>query len=115
MPQVSGVVGICTFSIIPGILAIVFRGIVLHKKQGVKGFSVAGIVLVLCPLFPMLLWLFLFRHLRLQWFRFLAECLFTELNEGEHSPVFLSRNYSPLYLNSYYHSFSVYQLIIFTH
>ncbi|HJJ46381.1 MAG TPA: hypothetical protein O0Y17_04825 [Methanocorpusculum sp.] len=44
--QVSGVVGICTFSIIPGILAILFRGIVLHKKQGVKGFSVAGIVLV---------------------------------------------------------------------
>ena len=46
VPRVSGVVGICTFSIIPGILAIVFGDIVLHKKQGVKGFSVAGIVLV---------------------------------------------------------------------
>ena len=42
---VLGVVGICTFSIIPSILAIVFGAIAMNKKQGVKGFSVAGIVL----------------------------------------------------------------------
>ena len=42
---VLGVLGICSFSIIPSILAIVFGAIAMNKKQGVKGFSVAGIVL----------------------------------------------------------------------
>ncbi|HJJ31605.1 MAG TPA: DUF4190 domain-containing protein [Methanocorpusculum sp.] len=42
---VLGVLGICSFTIIPSILAIVFGAIAMNKKEGVKGFSIAGIVL----------------------------------------------------------------------
>lgn len=59
--MVLGIVGIilsCTgVGIICGLLALIFGGIALNKKQGIKGMAIAGIVLGIITL---ALWVLLF-------------------------------------------------------